>query len=424
MSRLRELIDELCPDGVEYRHFDEACTLKARVGWQRLTKKEHLPSGEYMLVTGTDFTDAHSINYSTCVYVDKARYDMDENIQLRDGDVLITKDGTLGKVAYVDGLPMPATLNGGVFVVRAMDDRLEQRFIMHFLLSYGFTAAVESRHTGSTIKHLTQAIFSRIRIPVPPIEVQREIVRILDSFQELDDALTAEIEAREKQYSILTRRLLSREYLETVAGGPIVQKPLKEIALVGSSKRVLKRDLVDAGIPFFRGTEVGLLSEGSPIDPQLFLTEETYTSVVAASGKPLVGDLLLPSVNEAGKIWMVDTDDAFYLKDARVLWVHTGSAKEEVDCRYMRYALSKSLVDNYRILASGSQFAELKISSLETAPILLPPFGVQSMVADKLDDARALLQDRTIGLPAERDARRKQFKYYRDRLLAFPERMA
>ena len=120
---------------------------------------------------------------------------------------------------------------------------------------------------------------------------------------------------------------------------------------------------------------------------------------------------------------MVDTEDAFYLKDARVLWVHTGSAKEEVDCRYMRYALSKSLVDNYRLLASGSQFAELKISSLETTPILLPPLRVQSMVADKLDDARALLQDRTIGIPAERDARRKQFAYYRDKLLDLPEKV-
>lgn len=118
MSRLDELIKELCPDGVEYKRFDEVCTLNARIGWQRLTRAEYRASGDYMLITGTDFTPLHEINYESCVYVSEERYLQDKKIQVKNGDILITKDGTLGKVAQVNGLQMPATLNGGVFVVR------------------------------------------------------------------------------------------------------------------------------------------------------------------------------------------------------------------------------------------------------------------------------------------------------------------
>ena len=116
MSKLDELLRELCPDGVEYKRFDEVCTLNARIGWQRLTKAEYMSKGDYLLITGTDFTETHEIDYSTCVYVTEERYKQDSKIQLKNGDILITKDGTLGKVAQVKGLEMPATLNGGVFV--------------------------------------------------------------------------------------------------------------------------------------------------------------------------------------------------------------------------------------------------------------------------------------------------------------------
>ncbi|MBQ5557738.1 MAG: restriction endonuclease subunit S, partial [Aeriscardovia sp.] len=185
MSRLSELIAELCPDGVKYMRFDEACTLKARIGWQRLTKSEQMPTGEYMLITGTDFTDKHTIDFDHCCYVSKDRFDQDLNIQVRNGDLLVTKDGTLGKVAIVEGLDMPATLNGGVFVVRDKTGLFDHRFIMHYLLSDHFRRLMLMQSTGSTISHLTQKLFSRLKLPVPPLPVQEEIVRILDSFSSL-----------------------------------------------------------------------------------------------------------------------------------------------------------------------------------------------------------------------------------------------
>lgn len=209
MSKLDELLRELCPDGVEYKRFDEVCTLNARIGWQRLMKAEYMSKGDYLLITGTDFTEIHEIDYSTCVYVTEERYKQDAKIQLKNGDILITKDGTLGKVAQVKGLEMPATLNGGVFVVRCKDGSLENRFILHYLLSNHFQRVVEQQKTGSTISHLTQALFSRLMIPIPPIEIQCEIVRILDNFTKLTAELTAELTARKTQYNYYRDYLLS-----------------------------------------------------------------------------------------------------------------------------------------------------------------------------------------------------------------------
>lgn len=145
MTKLEELIKNLCPNEVEYKRFDEACTLNARIGWQRLTKAEYKTTGDYMLITGTDFTISYTINYDSCVYVSEDRYSQDSKIQIKNGDVLITKDGTLGKVAQVNFLPMPATLNGGVFVVRPKDNSLLPRYIMHFLLSDHFQKVVDQQ---------------------------------------------------------------------------------------------------------------------------------------------------------------------------------------------------------------------------------------------------------------------------------------
>lgn len=164
MSKLDKLITELCPNGVKFMRFDETCTLNARIGWQRLTKAEYKSTGSYMLITGTDFTQTHEVNYDSCVYVSEDRYIQDPKIQIKNGDILITKDGTLGKVAQVNDLPMPATLNGGIFVVRAKEASLLPRYIMHFLLSEHFQKVVNQQKTGSTISHLTQALFSSLQL--------------------------------------------------------------------------------------------------------------------------------------------------------------------------------------------------------------------------------------------------------------------
>lgn len=163
--------------GVEEKLFlKDCCTLHARVGWQALKKDEHQETGDYMLITGTDFQNG-KVDYSTCVYVSKERYDMDPYIQVQDGDILITKDGTIGKVAIVEGLPKPATLNAGVFVVRP-DGRFNVGYFSYLFKGPIFADFVEASKTGSTIKHLNQAKLLKYEIPAAQPDKQEEFASI------------------------------------------------------------------------------------------------------------------------------------------------------------------------------------------------------------------------------------------------------
>ena len=136
------------------KKLSDITTMHARIGWQNLRTSEFMDHGEYLLVTGTDFEDGR-INYRTCHYVTKDRYDQDKNIQLQDGSILITKDGTLGKVAYVQNLPMPATLNAGVFNVLIKDkEEVDEKYLFQYLKAPFLMDYVAQRATGGTIKHL------------------------------------------------------------------------------------------------------------------------------------------------------------------------------------------------------------------------------------------------------------------------------
>lgn len=150
----------------------ECCSIHARIGWQALTKSEHMLFGEYMLITGTDFKE-NDVNYANCVYVSKERYEMDPNIILKDNDILVTKDGTIGKVAIVKNLPKPATLNSGIFVIRP-DDRFDKDYIANIFKGPTFSNFVESVKTGATIKHLNQNKLVSFEIPVPSLGKQKE----------------------------------------------------------------------------------------------------------------------------------------------------------------------------------------------------------------------------------------------------------
>lgn len=155
----------------------DICNIKARIGWQGLTKKEFLETGDYMLITGVDFQD-NKINFERCFYVTKERYEQDDNIKISVGDVLVTKDGTIGKVAIVDKMDTPATLNSGVFVVRDVKGLLDNWFLLHSLLSDEFKNFIDQIKTGATIAHLNQKAFVNFEIPLPIIDLQKQFANI------------------------------------------------------------------------------------------------------------------------------------------------------------------------------------------------------------------------------------------------------
>lgn len=166
--------------------------LKARIGWQGLTTNEYKDSGDYYLVTGTDFENG-LVNWDTCYFVDKWRFDQDKNIQIKVNDVLITKDGTIGKAGFVETLELPATLNSGVFVIRPTSNNLDQKYLYYIFTSEIFDDFLNKLTAGSTINHLYQKDFIHFTFNAPKIEEQKEISQILSDIDNEIESLKAKL---------------------------------------------------------------------------------------------------------------------------------------------------------------------------------------------------------------------------------------
>ena len=169
-------------------------TMHARIGWQNLRKDEFLSSGDYYLITGTDFHDG-KISFETCHYIDKERYDQDKNIQLETDSILITKDGTLGKVAFVDSLDKPATLNAGVFNVKTKDKEIYPKYLFQYLKAPYLMDYVNKNATGGTIKHLNQNMLVNFPVQHPSYKEQ---VMIGDYLFNLDRQISLQSQRLEK----------------------------------------------------------------------------------------------------------------------------------------------------------------------------------------------------------------------------------
>lgn len=174
----------LIPDDWEVKNINKECTIKARIGWQGLKSNEYLDFGDYVLITGTDF-DNGFINWKSCNYVSEWRFKQDKNIQIKQGDVLITKDGTIGKVAFLDAIPMKGTLNSGVFVIRPKSyEKIDTVFLSLIFKSIWFDSFLEQITSGSTIVHLYQKDFVTFNFPIPPTLTEQQ--RIAKALSDVD----------------------------------------------------------------------------------------------------------------------------------------------------------------------------------------------------------------------------------------------
>ncbi|UTA55188.1 restriction endonuclease subunit S [Lysobacter soli] len=182
----------------------DAAVLKARIGWQGLTTAEYLDSGDYYLVTGTDFTSG-KIDWANCHYVTKYRYDQDPYIQIAPRDVLVTKDGTIGKVAIVDAVDKPGTLNSGVFVIRPKSKSFVPEFFYYLLLSDVFDKFLSQLSAGSTINHLYQKDFVGFTYRLPPTE--EEQVAIAEVLRDMDTDIDV-LEAKREKTALLKHGMM------------------------------------------------------------------------------------------------------------------------------------------------------------------------------------------------------------------------
>ena len=336
---------------------------------------EGVPSlgGEHITNTGK-----FNLSNDKLKYVPREYYDELKKGKIKINDVLVVKDGaTTGKTAIVedDFLLKEACINEHVFLLRTKDS-LNPKYLFYYFLSEQGQQEILKDFRGATVGGISKD-FIDMDIYISDLDTQKKIVEVLDKAQEL-------IDKRKEQIKALDELVKSR-FIE-MFGDPVrnpkgwkIEK-LENISSVGSSKRVFVDELVDEGIPFYRGTEIGALSTGEHIQPTLFITKEHYNSLKESTGVPVIGDLLMPSICPDGRIWIVKDNQPFYFKDGRVLWIHL--EEKNINSIYLKHMLREKFIRDYNKIASGTTFAELKIFALKGLDISIPPIELQNQFAD------------------------------------------
>jgi len=172
--------------------------MKGRIGWQGLKRNEFLEYGNY-LITGIHFNNDYSIDWKSCYHISDRRYNQAPEIQVKVNDILLTKDGTIGKLAFINYLPGKASLNSHILLLRPLKNNLLPKYIFYQLLSERFRKFVDNIKSGSTLSGLTQSSFGKFEIVIPPILEQEKIVNILT---EIDVKIKIEVKLRNKLTSI------------------------------------------------------------------------------------------------------------------------------------------------------------------------------------------------------------------------------
>ena len=243
-----------------------------------------------------------------------------------------------------------------------------------------------------------------IEIPVPPLPVQEEIVRILDKFTELEEELEEELEARRKQYEYYRDSLLTFD--DTVEW-----KTLGDIGNIKMCRRILKSQTNPIeGIPFFKIGTFGKL-------PDAFISKETFDEYRNKYSFPKTGDILISAAGTIGRTVVYDGQPA-YFQDSNIVWIDNNET----------IVLNKFLLHWYKTspwkISEGGTIARLYNDNLAKTPIPIPSLERQEKIVSILDRFEIYCNDITSGLPAEIEARHKQYEYYRDKLLTFKRKSA
>ena len=347
----------------------EDTTLKARIGWQGLTTAEYRDTGEYLLVTGTDFKNG-LVDWDTCHFVEKIRYEQDKNIQLKNGDVVITKDGTIGKVGYIDNLRLPATLNSGVFVIRPKKDKqIDTKYLYYIFTSKIFDEFLSKLTAGSTINHLYQKDFVNFEFEASDnIKEQKKIAKALSDTDELIESLKKLIEKKETiKIATMQQLLTGRKRLKGFCGEWNFFT-IEEIAINLDNLRIplngSQRDQMIGNIPYCGANGIVGYVNDYVIDDDILLMAEDGGYFDEYATRPIVYRMI-------GKCWV--NNHAHILK-----------AKDNFNQDYLFYSLVHKDITKY--LASGTR-AKLNKSEMFKIQVYSPKdIKEQKAIATILSD--------------------------------------
>lgn len=364
MSRIEDLIAEYCPDGVEYKRLGDVCKIKNGKDYK------HLSAGDIPVYGSGGVMD---------VRVDTSVYNRPT--------VLLPRKGSIANVFYVDG---PFWNVDTIFYTVIDEEQVIPRYLYHVMMN----AHIENYSTGSAARpSLTQSALNKIEIPVPPLPVQEEIVQILDSFSSLEAELEAELEARRKQYAYYRDELLTfdRERVLVITVGELCDI---------NRGRVMSKGYLEK----HRGAYPVYSSQTANNGRFGFINSYdydgeyiTWTTDGANAGSVFYHDERFNITNVCGLL---------RIKDSRVR------------AKYLKYVLD---VTAKQYVNTGMGNPKLMSNVMKQIKVGIPSLAEQDRIISILDRFDKLTNDLSSGLPAEIEARRKQYEYYRDRLLSFDE---
>ena len=386
MNRITELIKEYCPDGVEIRCLEDCCNLLDKKR-QPITKASR-EAGEYPYYGANGIQD----------YV--ANYIFDGTFVLvgEDGSV-ITKSGT-PVVTWAEG---KIWVNNHAHIIEEKDGVM-LRYLYHYLQTIDVTSLIHGN-----IPKLTGGDFKALKIPVPPLEVQREIVHILDSFTlltaELTAELAAELTARKKQYEFYRDNLIKKEqHISEV-------KKLADVANIYDSLHQTP-SYSNSGYSMVRVQDIkgGYLDEDKTLK-----VDESVWNLFTQKYTPRLNDIVVSRVGSYGNFALIPNDKCCLGQN--VALIHPN-----INPKYLYHVLMSTMTKQWiNNNVKGASQKSFSLADIKRVPVPVPKENIQQRIAEVLDNFEAICTDLNIGLPAEIEARQKQYEYYRDLLLTFAE---
>ncbi|MDD6961234.1 MAG: restriction endonuclease subunit S [Muribaculaceae bacterium] len=402
MSKLQELIQRLCPDGVEYKKLGEV--IKIYTG-EQFNKRDMMSSGQYPVING---------GISASGYIDKYNEDQDT--------ITISQGGA--SAGYVSWQESPFWAGAHCYVIKPLSNETSNRFIYFFLKNS--ESSLQQMQHGAGIPALNRDKVRNLWFPVLPLEVQEEIVRILDRFSDYAAELQAELQARKEQYEYYRNLLLTfnpagcageaddeQEGSVTTWGEhsyPIQWKTMGEIGKIKMCKRVMKNQTTDRGdIPFYKIGTFGKKADA-------FISRKIFDEYKRLYSYPRKGTILVSASGTIGRCVVYEGEEAYY-QDSNIVWLDNDES----------IVLNTYLYHYYQIVnwnTEGGTIKRLYNDRFASTPIPIPPLELQEKIVAILDRFETLVNDLSEGLPAEIAAVKEQYEYYRNRLLTFKEKTA
>lgn len=404
MSRIEELIEKLCPNGVEYKELEKVCRFQNGFSFKSTLFRN---CGEPILRI-TNILNGKLSNDSY-VYFNLEDYKENlENYKVKKGDVVVAMSGaTTGKIGYNYSENI-YYLNQRVGLFVPNEKVLLKRFLFHWLTTQ--SKKIHNISSGSGAQpNLSSVKMMKLKIPVPPLEVQCEIVHILDDFTLLSAELSAELKARQKQYEYYSEKLLNENCEENYVRLGDITKTI--------TKGTTPKRFADKGINFIK-TEA---FDGMNINKNKlsFVDKETHNGFLKRSILEENDILFTIAGATIGKMAIVKKE---------LLPANTNQAlaiirlKDDINVHYIKFILKSSFMKKYiKKCIKGSAQPNLNLQQLNDFLVPFPNDEKQKEIMNILERFDKLCNDISEGLPAEIEARQKQYEYYRDKLLTFKE---